>query len=459
MPRVPPTPFNDDAWHSARHEAILKGASRSESHPGCPVPLQAALSASRGRPPLSGNGLQLSHRRDASRSARLYMRTNFPYKPFEVSEATERIVDNFMELYFNWHLVGSGLLDGEEEDGGEEVKRALAKVLTCPDLEWFCGQAEQWVTLEEDGAIKGSADKMLFIRKMDAKIFSRTDKFLGFVCITGPPGGGKGTVIYTLRRFGGDGRANLCHNMGATYLFDDRVRGAEDCKPVLAGLAGKAAGYCDEYPNRRINPETVKPLICARGGQVSARFGGAKEGQATSMEITATLIGAGNYPVSVPPGTVGMADKIWDLTPEYIFVNEARGSTFFKQSLSSFVRVFLSFAFFDSKPRAIRVFSQNLPLQGCETLPTHKRGNERYQALLCSGAFVPEYFWFMRKLFRFVNDDRIVKGRTWWPLPQALSVAPHLESVREEGSAVEGAVIEQLFQEVPKTTNSSCRRL
>ena len=44
----------------------------------------------------------------------------------------------------------------------------------------------------------------------------------------------------------------------------------------------------------------------------------------------------------------------------------------------------------------------------------------------------------MRKLFRFVNDDRIVKGRTWWPLPQALSVAPHLESVREEGSAVEG---------------------
>ena len=65
---------------------------------------------------------------------------------------------------------------------------------------------------------------------------------------------------------------------------------------MLAGLAGKAAGYCDEC-NRRINPETVKPLICARGGQVSAR--GAKEGQATSMEITATFIGAGNYPISV----------------------------------------------------------------------------------------------------------------------------------------------------------------
>ena len=62
--------------------------------------------------------------RPAQPGDRLYMRTNFPYKPFEVSEATERIVDNFMELYFNWHLVGSGLLDGEEEDGGEEVKRA-----------------------------------------------------------------------------------------------------------------------------------------------------------------------------------------------------------------------------------------------------------------------------------------------------------------------------------------------
>ena len=95
------------------------------------------------------------------------------------------IVDNFMELYFNWHLVGSGLLDG-------------------PGVISWPGGAMGY--LEEDGAIKGSADKMLFIRKMDAKIFSRTDKFVGFVCITGPPGGGKGTVIYTLRRFGGDGR-------------------------------------------------------------------------------------------------------------------------------------------------------------------------------------------------------------------------------------------------------------
>ena len=413
MPRVPPTPFNDDAWHSARREAILKGASRSESQP-----LDAQRRFKLLFPPAEDDPRSVAiynfltdETRPSQPGDRLYMRTNFPYKPFEVSEATERIVDNFMELYFNWHLVGSG----EEEDGGEEVKRAVAKVLTCPDLEWFRGQ---WVTLEEDGAIKGSADKMLFIRKMDAKIFSRTDKFVGFVCITGPPGAGLAAMDEP--------------------IFDDRVRGAEDCKPVLAGLAGKAAGYCDEYPNRRINPETVKPLICARGGQVSARFGGAKEGQATSMEITATLIGAGNYPRNRRDGRQDLGSH-----PRVHFRERGTGFHFFKH-------VFLSFAFFDSKPRATRVFSQNLPLQGCETLPTHKRGNERYQALLCSGAFVPEYFWFMGKLFRFVNNDRIVKGRTWWPLPQALSVAPHLESVREEGSAVEGAVIEQLFQEVPR---------
>ena len=70
----------------------------------------------------------------------------------------------------------------------------------------------------------------------------------------------------------------------------------------------------------------MKPLICARGGQVSARFGGAKEGQATSMRSQPrSLVPA---ITSVPPGTVGMADKIWDLTPEYIFVNGGTGFHF-----------------------------------------------------------------------------------------------------------------------------------
>ena len=99
------------------------------------------------------------------------------------------------------------------------------------------------------------------LRKMDAKIFSRTDKFVGFVCITGPPGGGKGTVIYTLRRFGGDGRANLCHNMGATYLFDDRVRGAEDCKPVLA-----CSGLLRRVPESQDQPGDRETAHLRQGG-------------------------------------------------------------------------------------------------------------------------------------------------------------------------------------------------
>ena len=143
MPCVP-TPFNDDAWHSARREAILKGASRSESQPldaQCRFKLLFPPAEDDPRSVAMVYNFLTDETRPAQPGDRLYMRTNFPYKPFEVSEATERIVDNFMELYFNWHLVGSGLLDGEEEDGGEEVKRALAKVLTCPDLEWFRGQA------------------------------------------------------------------------------------------------------------------------------------------------------------------------------------------------------------------------------------------------------------------------------------------------------------------------------
>ena len=120
---MPPTPFNDDAWHSAQRKAILKGASRSESQPldaQCRFKLLFPPAEHDPRSVAMVYNFLTDETRPAQPGDRLYMRTNFPYKPFEVSEATERIVDNFMELYFNWHLVGSGLLDGEEEDGGEE---------------------------------------------------------------------------------------------------------------------------------------------------------------------------------------------------------------------------------------------------------------------------------------------------------------------------------------------------
>ena len=121
MPRVPPTPFNDDAWHSARREAILKGASCAE-----PQPLDAQRRFKLLFPPAEDDprsvAMVYNFLTDETRPAQPgdRLRTNFPYKPFEVSEATERIVDNFMELYFNWHLVGSGLLDGGWRRGGKE---------------------------------------------------------------------------------------------------------------------------------------------------------------------------------------------------------------------------------------------------------------------------------------------------------------------------------------------------
>ena len=71
-------------------------------------------------------------------------------------------------------------------------------------------------------------------------MFSRSDRFVGCLCITGPAGGGKGIVLYECRMYGGDGRRHLCHNMEPEYFFDQKVRGAEECKPVLAQSAGAA---------------------------------------------------------------------------------------------------------------------------------------------------------------------------------------------------------------------------
>ena len=110
--------------------------------------------------------------------------------------------------------------------------------------------------------------------------------------------------------FGGVGPANLCHDLGSGYLMDQKVRGGEDCKPVLAGLANKAVGYCDEYPDKPFNPETVKPMLEHRGGGVSARFGGGREDQTTSSRVTASLFGVGNYELKAPSGSIGLEDKI-----------------------------------------------------------------------------------------------------------------------------------------------------
>jgi hypothetical protein len=248
-------------------------------------------------------------------------------------------------------------------------------VLALDGMPWFRGQARQWVSfVQEDGyeEMRGSADKMLMTLKWLAKMFSRTDQFVGLFCITGPPGGGKGTVLATAMAFGG----KMCHNIGHGYLFDDKIRTSEDCRPVLAGLAGKAIGYSDEYPDKVMNAETVKPLICARGGAVSARFGGARDTQATSIEVTATLFGVGNQALRLKPGVVGLAEKIYQLTPDFLFKNV-----------------------------------------GAVMGPGDVPHDETFARSITAKTFAPEYFYVMRRFFKFVDDARVVKGRDWWPIP------------------------------------------
>ena len=133
-----------------------------------------------------------------------------PYKEYNPSPAAEMAWQSFKEYYSEHHI----LMDGDDEHAEELQKRLIALLRT--DFQWFNGQAAQWVQIvDEEGheVLKGSADKLLFIMKARAKMFSRTDRVVGCLCITGPAGGGKGTVLYECRMFGGDGRRHLCHNM------------------------------------------------------------------------------------------------------------------------------------------------------------------------------------------------------------------------------------------------------
>eukprot|EP00973_Karenia_brevis_P001203 164943-Karenia_brevis.AAC.1 len=66
-----------------------------------------------------------------------------------------------------------------------------------------------------------------------------------------------------------------------------RIRGSEECKPVLASISGKCLAYADELPRGYINPEVVKPIIVHRGGAVSARYAGAWRDQSTTLVSTA----------------------------------------------------------------------------------------------------------------------------------------------------------------------------
>lgn len=106
-------------------------------------------------------------------------------------------------------------MDGDNEHA-EEFQNIICALLRSYS-HWFNGQARQWAHVEDEEGhevVKCSAGKLLSIMKARANMFSRTDRFVGCPCITGPPGGDQGIVLYACRMFGGDGRLHLCHNMG-----------------------------------------------------------------------------------------------------------------------------------------------------------------------------------------------------------------------------------------------------
>ena len=379
-PQSVPSPFNDDGWHLKIREAIYKNVQPASSSPldgDCRFKLLFPPDKKANKPAMVYN-FRENTMKLAEPNDRLLLAVKRPFQEFTPSEKAAKMLDDFLAKYKEWHISGTGLIDNDEDDAAE-CRKLLLDVLRCGEFPWLTGQAKQWIAYDQFGVeIRGSPDKMLMILKWMPKMFSRTDKFVGMLCVTGPEGGGKGTILYTAMCFGGD----LCHNMGPGYLFDDRIRGAEECKPILAGIAGKAIGYSDEYPNKVINPETVKPLLCAHGGAASARFGGGRDDQATSVDITATLFGCGNYALRLPTGVKGLASKIYNVTPDFLFRNGAECSA-----------------------------------------ANHVPHSEAFATSLTSGLFAPEYFHIMRKFFPFIDDEKIVTGRDFRPLPAGVAMA------------------------------------
>jgi hypothetical protein len=223
----------------------------------------------------------------------------------------------------------------------------------------------------------GDPDSYIFLLKHIPRSFAKSDRFTGMLNITGPPGGGKGTFLFMMKSFGGEGREYLVHNLGAGYLHDDKVRGAEDCKPVIAASKNKALLYCDEYPNRVMNIDTLKPLVEPRGGGVNARFGGARDDQGTSIDVTwGCILGVGNNPLKFPNNATGYKGKVNEIVPPYKFVN--RGKVLHANEIE-----------------ADPTFADNIN----------------------AGSFDGEFFWLMCQLFRLIDDPRVVKGREFGPVP------------------------------------------
>jgi len=106
-PVVPKTPFNDDAWHSARREAILRNITPAEQHPldsTCRFKLLFAPNPSSGLSMATVYDFRTDTTRPARAEDRLLYHTAVPYVEFKPPDAIARAFDAFMESYFEWHL-------------------------------------------------------------------------------------------------------------------------------------------------------------------------------------------------------------------------------------------------------------------------------------------------------------------------------------------------------------------
>ena len=110
--------------------------------------------------------------------------------------------------------------DGMRKDKACAGTRSLTSTTACKKKLACRSEAYKANCKQIEGALRCSTVAAGAILDLESLCIERV---CGVCLHHRPTRGGKGTVIYTLRRFG---RANLCHNMGATYLFDDRVRAA-----------------------------------------------------------------------------------------------------------------------------------------------------------------------------------------------------------------------------------------
>ena len=204
----------------------------------------------------------------------------------------------FVNLLKEWTLNGPGLINCDRDDAHEEtsveIRRLFFMLKDRSDLPLLNALSRQWVRASGD---KGEhLDEFIFLLKHLPRAFSRTDKYTGMLNITGAEGSGKGTFIFLMKCFGGEGDNNLGHSLGRTYLYEcnKKARGSEECTPVIAGARNKAFLYCEDCPGDELNIDRIKPLVEHRGGAITARWGGARKKDNATHEPTYTIFTTGN---------------------------------------------------------------------------------------------------------------------------------------------------------------------